>query len=84
MTMAMPAEKVQYPASDAPAKGTTTMRFLVIAAISFATFGAAAQAAGRGTYSDGNGHIVHSRRAPVIVHRVFPPYTGIHVYQGRR
>lgn len=26
------------------------------------------------------GHIVHTHRAPVIVHKIFPPFTGIHVY----
>lgn len=27
--------------------------------------------------------IVHTRIAPVIVHRVLPPFHGRHVYQGR-
>jgi hypothetical protein len=30
------------------------------------------------------GHVVHSRRAPVIAHRVVPPFKGVHVYEGRR
>lgn len=29
---------------------------------------------------ESNGHVYHSRRLPVIVHRVFPPYQGRHVY----
>ncbi|MFM7072868.1 MAG: hypothetical protein ACKO38_13855 [Planctomycetota bacterium] len=29
---------------------------------------------------ESNGHVYHSRRLPVIVHRVFPPYHGRHVY----
>jgi hypothetical protein len=29
------------------------------------------------------GHVVHSRRAPVVAHRVLPPFRGVHVYQGR-
>jgi hypothetical protein len=33
-------------------------------------------------YAVGN-HVVHTRAAPVIVHRVFPPYRGVHVYAGR-
>jgi len=30
------------------------------------------------------GHVVHSRRAPVVAHRVVPPFKGVHVYEGRR
>jgi hypothetical protein len=29
------------------------------------------------------GHVMHSRRAPVVAHRVLPPFRGVHVYQGR-
>ncbi len=28
-------------------------------------------------------HVVHTRLAPVVVHRVLPPYRGVHVYEGR-
>jgi len=27
--------------------------------------------------------VVHTRVAPVVVHRVLPPFPGVHVYQGR-
>jgi len=27
--------------------------------------------------------VVHTRLAPVVAHRVVPPYRGIHVYEGR-
>jgi hypothetical protein len=27
--------------------------------------------------------VVHTRVAPVVVHRVLPPFKGVHVYQGR-
>ena len=27
--------------------------------------------------------VVHTRVAPVVVHRVLPPFYGRHVYQGR-
>lgn len=27
-----------------------------------------------------DGHIGHTRRLPVVVHRIFPPYLGQHVY----
>jgi len=33
-------------------------------------------------YASG-GHIVHTRRAPVVAHKVVPPYRGVHVYAGR-
>ena len=42
---------------------------------------AAANSAQAVQYQRGS-HVVHTRMAPVVVHRVFPPYTGIHVYQG--
>lgn len=29
---------------------------------------------------ESKGHVYNSRRLPVIVHRVFPPYQGRHVY----
>ena len=30
-----------------------------------------------------NGHVVHSRLAPVVAHKVVPPFRGVHTYQGR-
>ena len=33
-------------------------------------------------YVQGN-QVVHTRLAPVVAHRVVPPYRGVHVYQGR-
>lgn len=30
------------------------------------------------------GSVVHSRRAPVVMHRALPPFRGQHVYAGRR
>jgi len=33
-------------------------------------------------YASGS-QVVHSRRAPVIAHKVVPPFKGVHVYQGR-
>ena len=33
-------------------------------------------------YARGN-QVVHTRVAPVVVHRVLPPYRGVHVYEGR-
>jgi hypothetical protein len=31
--------------------------------------------------ADGKAHVAHTRLAPVLMHRAFPPYTGIHVYE---
>ena len=33
-------------------------------------------------YNSG-GKVVHTRLAPVVMHRVSPPYRGQHVYAGR-
>lgn len=30
------------------------------------------------------GKVVHTRRAPVIAHRLVPPFRGVHVYAGGR
>lgn len=32
--------------------------------------------------SDGKTHIVHDELGPVIMHRVFPPYKGIHIHSS--
>jgi hypothetical protein len=37
----------------------------------------------RAERSEMGGHVVHSRRAPVIAHRMVPPFYGRHVYHGR-
>jgi hypothetical protein len=29
------------------------------------------------------GKVVHTRMAPVLMHRLLPPFYGRHVYQGR-
>lgn len=39
----------------------------------------AAQYAKQG--SDGQAHVAHTRLAPVLMHRAFPPYAGVHVYE---
>jgi hypothetical protein len=30
-----------------------------------------------------NGQVVHTRLAPVVAHKVVPPFRGVHTYQGR-
>jgi hypothetical protein len=54
-------------------RSATLLAFLVIALTS------AAQAE---QYASGD-HVVHTRLAPVIAHKVVPPFRGVHVYQGR-
>ena len=34
-------------------------------------------------YASGR-NVVHTRRLPVVAHRVVPPFRGVHVYAGRR
>lgn len=29
------------------------------------------------------GNVVHTNPVPVVLHRIVPPYRGVHVYQGR-
>lgn len=43
------------------------------------TVASAARYAKKG--ADGKAHVAHTRLAPVLMHRAFPPYTGIHVYE---
>lgn len=36
------------------------------------------------TPRNGKDVVAHTRRAPVVVHKAFPPYgLGVHVYSGR-
>src|SRR5262245_26148272 len=57
-----------------------TMRAILVAAFVLAVLPAGARAEQR--YA--GGHVVHTRLAPVIAHRVVPPFKGVHVYEGRR
>ena len=43
----------------------------------------AVQARQYSTRSVGGNHVVHTRMAPVVMHRALPPYKGQHVYEGR-
>ena len=40
-------------------------------------------AASRAEQYVNGGHVVHTRLAPVVAHKLVPPYRGVHVYQGR-
>ncbi len=56
-------------------------RNILIALVLVGSISAASNSAQAVQYQKG-GHVVHTRVAPVVVHRVFPPFTGIHVYEG--
>jgi hypothetical protein len=34
-------------------------------------------------YVSNNGQVVHTRLAPVVAHKMVPPFRGVHTYQGR-
>jgi hypothetical protein len=55
------------------------MRIAALIALLLAVSPVAARAE---QYASGN-QVVHTRLAPVVAHRVVPPYRGVHVYQGR-
>jgi hypothetical protein len=40
-------------------------------------------AAARSEQYASGGKVIHTRLAPVVAHRVVPPFRGVHVYQGR-
>jgi hypothetical protein len=61
-----------------------TMRTLVVLFVFAALLPATARAERYGAFINGSEHVVHTRRAPVVLHRAVPPYKGVHVYQGRR
>lgn len=59
------------------------MKSLLIAALMFVGTAVASDSALARGRSHSGGHVVHSRRAPVVMHRVVPPFHGVHVYRGR-
>jgi hypothetical protein len=70
-----------------------SMQKLLIAAVvtvlSFHAFSASQAEQYTVVGPDGKPHVVHTRMGPVVMHRAFPPYTGIHIHQrelerGRR
>ncbi len=44
----------------------------------------AAPTVARAERTNVSGHVVHTRRAPVVAHRMFPPFYGKHVYNSGR
>lgn len=55
------------------------MRTVILVALACITFPAAGRAE---QYAVGD-QVVHTRRAPVVAHKIVPPFRGVHVYQGR-
>jgi hypothetical protein len=55
------------------------MRSAILIALTVVMLSAAANAE---QYAAGD-HVVHTRRAPVVAHKIVPPFKGVHVYQGR-
>lgn len=61
------------------------MRLAVLLFLTVISFAAPVAAVQHETVApDGTPQVVHTRLAPVVMHRTFPPFKGQHVYQGRR
>jgi hypothetical protein len=56
------------------------MRYLVFA-LSLGLLAVSAVSAEARQSASGRGQVVHTRRAPVMLHRAVPPFRGVHVYQ---
>jgi len=56
-----------------------SMRFAALIAL-FVLF---VPTAGRAEQYASGSQVVHTRLAPVVAHRLVPPFRGVHVYQGR-
>lgn len=62
---------------------TSKLLFALFAAAAFFTLSATSEAAQRTVVSpDGKTHVVHDELGPVLMHRVFPPYKGIHIHSS--
>lgn len=63
----------------------STPKFLsaLFLALAFFTMPSTSEAAQRTVITpDGKTHIVHDELGPVMMHRVFPPYKGIHIHSS--
>jgi len=56
---------------------------IVIASLLFVSLGTAS-AEQHVVFTPEGEKVVHTRLAPVMAHRIVPPYYGKHVYSGRR
>jgi hypothetical protein len=59
------------------------MKRALFLALLLSSLSAPARAKQTEVTSGGRELIAHTRLAPVVVHRAFPPFKGQHVYQGR-
>jgi hypothetical protein len=60
------------------------MRTIVTSLLVFAALGFLFPSSAEAKRYYAGGHVVHTRLAPVVVHKIFPPYhLGIHVYARR-
>jgi len=59
------------------------IRYALIAVVILGSMSAALSSAEARQYSRG-GNVVHTRMAPVVMHRALPPFTGVHVYSRGR
>jgi hypothetical protein len=58
-------------------------KLIVLAVVTTGLLGQLASSAQAKRFNSGN-QVVHTRLAPVVVHKAFPPYgLGVHVYAGR-
>ena len=56
---------------------------ILLPLILLVTLPLAAQARQYGVRNGGKDYVVHTRVAPVLMHRALPPFKGQHVYEGR-
>lgn len=54
---------------------------VIVLAAMFSTAPLATRSAEAKQYRTAEGKVAHTRLAPVVVHRVFPPFKGQHVYR---
>ncbi|MFN0021550.1 MAG: hypothetical protein ACKVP0_25135 [Pirellulaceae bacterium] len=59
------------------------MKSIILPLLFLATLPLAAEARQYSTRGVGKDYVVHSRMAPVVMHRALPPFKGQHVYVGR-
>lgn len=58
------------------------MKMIIVSLFLLLTLAGAAQSRQYVVQQQGQPRVVHTRRAPVIFHRVLPPYTGIHIHES--
>ena len=56
---------------------------ILLPLILLVTLPLAAQARQYSVRNGGKDYVVHTRVAPVLMHRALPPFKGQHVYEGR-